>query len=289
VSTTGAPCPATAPTLPDPVLAVCGLRRTYGHGCDRCAELTGPEAGTSLCRVCGTVVALAGLDLEVTPGETVGVVGESGSGKTTLLRCLELAATPDAGDIVLAGDDLRALAGREQRSVRLERIATVHQDPRVAGLRPWLAAEANVAERLLAGGARALGPVRERAGALLREMEVDPGRHSDPLATFSGGMRQRVQLARALARPPELLLLDEPTTGLDPSVQAAVLGMVGRAIEKVTGGTLLVSHDLDVVRLVADRVLVLRCGHVVEEGPADQVLEDPAHPYTRLLVGSRLT
>lgn len=280
-----------APSLaaPDPVLILQGLARRYGPGCASCEARTGPNAGTSACPACGTVIALAGLDLAVTPGEVVGVVGESGSGKSTLLRLLHLDDEPTAGSASLAGaGELSAIRGAERTRLRAQRLAMVHQDPLAAGLRPALAAQTNVAERLLAQGQRRLTPIAERAGAMLGDMEVEAARHRAPLQTFSGGMRQRVGLARALVEPPALLLLDEPTTGLDPSVQATVLDLVQRAIAHVTGATIVVSHDLGVVRLLADRVLVLRFAHVVEEGLADQVLGEPRHPYTRRLVASRL-
>jgi putative phosphonate transport system ATP-binding protein len=280
-----------APPLapPTPVLTVQGLARRYGSGCAECEMRTGPEVGTSACSACGAVTALAGLDIAVTPGEVVGVVGESGSGKSTLLRLLHLDDEPTAGSAALAGaGELTAIRGAARTGLRAQRLAMVHQDPLAAGLRPALAAQTNVAERLLAQGQRRLEPIAQRAGAMLADMEVEAARHSAPLQTFSGGMRQRVGLARALVQPPTLLLLDEPTTGLDPSVQATVLDLLERAVARVTGATIVVSHDLGVVRLLADRVLVLRFGHVVEEGLADQVLAEPRHPYTRRLVASQL-
>jgi ABC-type phosphonate transport system ATPase subunit len=151
-----------------------------------------------------------------------------------------------------------------------------------------MAAETNVASRLIATGGRDLSAIRKRARAMLNAMEISPERHSDLLSTFSGGMKQRVQLSRALVAPPQLLLLDEPTTGLDPSVQAVMLELVADVIDRTGAATVLVSHDLGVVRVLADRVIVLRYGRVVEEGLARRVLEEPQHPYTQLLVASRV-
>jgi putative phosphonate transport system ATP-binding protein len=176
----------------------------------------------------------------------------------------------------------------ERRRLLGDGIAMVHQDSVAAGLHPQLSAGANVAERLLAAGERSFETARSRSAEILARMEVAGERHADPLHAYSGGMRQRTQLARALIRPPRLLLLDEPTTGLDPSVQATVLSLIADLLHEVEGATVLVSHDFDVVRLLADRVLVMRGGAVVEQGLTDSVLEDPRHPYTRLLVASRL-
>lgn len=275
--------------LPEPVMVATDLSRWFGPGCSACIDRTGPQAGTSRCDRCATVIALDDASFEVGPGEVVGIVGESGSGKTTLLRVLHLDLVADRGRLHLDGaGDLLGLDASSQRRLRLADVVLVHQDPRAAGLHPGLAAGTNVAERLLAMGERELAPMQARAEATLAEMEVDISRAADPLDTFSGGMRQRVQLARALVEPPRVLLLDEPTTGLDPSVQAALLDVLQQVTDAVAGATLIVSHDLKVVRLLADRVLVLRCGRVIEEGPADQLLLDPQHPYTRLLVSSQL-
>ena len=275
-----------APALraPAPVLAVRGLRKRYGPGCPRCSPPVGER-----CEACGSVHAVRDVSFEVGPGEVLGIVGESGSGKTTLLRCLRLDLDADSGTASLEGHgDLLRLDAVGRRRALSGSVAMVHQDDVAAGLHPQLSAGANVAERLLAAGEREFAPVRERCGRILSRMEVGRERHDDPLSTYSGGMRQRTQLARALIRPPRLLLLDEPTTGLDPSVQATVLALIADLLEEVEGGTVLVSHDFDVVSLLADRVLVMRGGAVVEEGLTDAVLEDPRHPYTRLLVASRL-
>ena len=165
----------------------------------------------------------------------------------------------------------------------------VHRNPSTAGLYPHLAAVSSVAERMLGNGSRDFEGIHRRATGLLGELGLQSQRHTDALRTFSGGMQQRVQLARALVDPPQLLLLDEPTTGLDPSVQADLLDVFQRVTEALTSATIVVSHDLAAVRVLASRVLVLHHGRIVEEGISEQVLEDPKHPYTQLLVSSRLT
>ena len=265
-------------TPPEPVVSVRDLSHRFGPGCARCVGLTGDSAGTNRCSSCGSVVAVHGVAFEVGPNEVLGVVGESGSGKTTLLRCLHLDLRPESGSISVAGQPI-------ERST----VVMVHQNALAAGLYPRLAAESNVAERLLDRGARNFGEIHTRAGELLCELGLQPERHTDVLMTFSGGMQQRVQLARALVDPPQLLLLDEPTTGLDPSVQADLLDVVQRVTATLGSASVVVSHDLAAVRVLASRIVVLHHGRIVEEGIAEQVLEDPRHPYTQLLVSSRLT
>jgi putative phosphonate transport system ATP-binding protein len=263
---------------PEPVVSVEGLSHRFGRGCDRCIELTGEATGTNRCSACGSVVAVHDASFDVGPHEVLGVVGESGSGKTTLLRCLHLDLTPESGSIAVRG-----------RAIERSTVVMVHQNALAAGLYPRLAAEANVAERLLGGGARHFGEIHARAAELLAELGLQPERHTDALMTFSGGMQQRVQLARALVDPPQVLLLDEPTTGLDPSVQADLLDVVQRVTETLGSATIVVSHDLAAVRVLASRIVVLHHGRIVEQGISEQVLEDPQHPYTELLVSSRLT
>lgn len=263
---------------PEPVVSVSGLTHRFGGGCERCFDLTGEDTGTNRCAACGAVVAVHHASFDVGPHEVLGVVGESGSGKTTLLRCLHLDLTADSGSITVGG-----------RAIERSTVVMVHQNALAAGLYPRLAAESNVAERLLGGGARHFGEIHARAGELLVELGLRPERHTDALMTFSGGMQQRVQLARALVDPPQVLLLDEPTTGLDPSVQADLLDVVQRVTETLGSATIVVSHDLAAVRVLASRIVVLHHGRIVEQGISEQVLEDPQHPYTQLLVSSRLT
>ncbi|MGV0744820.1 ATP-binding cassette domain-containing protein [Mycolicibacterium sp. XJ870] len=262
---------------PPPVLSVRGLAHRFGPGCTRCVALTGEAAGTNRCSACGSVVAVHDASFDVGPNEVIGVVGESGSGKTTLLRCLQLDLIPDTGSILIGG-----------RPIDRSAVLMVHQNALAAGLYPRLAAASNVAERLLRSGARQFADIQQNVAALLGELGIRQERHTDALMTFSGGMQQRVQLARALVQPPQLLLLDEPTTGLDPSVQADLLEVVGRVTENLSSATVVVSHDLAAVRVLASRILVLHHGRIVEHGIAEQVLEDPRHPYTQLLVSSRL-
>jgi putative phosphonate transport system ATP-binding protein len=274
---------------PSPMVSVCGLSHRFGPGCDRCVDLTGEVAGTNRCHACGSVVAVYDASFEVGAREVLGVVGESGSGKTTLLRCLHLDLVPDAGSMVVGGYGDLFQATEAHSELKRSTVVMVHQNALAAGLYPRLAAESNVAERLLGGGGRVFAEIHARAAELLSELGLQPERHTDALMTFSGGMQQRVQLARALVDPPQLLLLDEPTTGLDPSVQADLLEVVQRVTETLGSATVIVSHDLAVVRILASRILVLHHGRIVEEGISEQVLEDPQHPYTQLLVSSRLT
>lgn len=272
--------------LPPPVLTASHLSVRFGAGCPECEEL---PRGVNQCPTCGTVHAVQDVSLELAPGETLGIVGESGSGKTTLLRVLNLTQEPSEGNLVLDGTDIAHASARERRELARRGVVMVHQNFLAAGLHGNLSAEANVAERLLRTGERDFSTIRERSGALLDDLAVARGRHRDALDTYSGGMRQRVQLARALVDPPQILLLDEPTTGLDASVQAELLAVIPEVLARLGSAMVIVSHDLDVVRLLASRVLVMHRGRVVEEGIPDQLLDDPADDYTRLLVSSRLT
>jgi putative phosphonate transport system ATP-binding protein len=283
-----APAPAIGVRPPSPVLDVRDLSCRFGPGCPECGECTGDRAGTNRCAACGTVVAIRDVSFAVGPGEVLGIVGESGSGKTTLLRCLHLDLVADAGEVLVAGEGDLLRSARPASELRTAVVVMVHQNALAAGLRSGLAAESNVAERLLARDCRSFEIAHARASDILSTLEVEESRHGDQLLTFSGGMQQRVQLGRALVDPPPLLLLDEPTTGLDPSVQAGLLDAVQGVADAMEGATVVVSHDLGVVRVLASRLVVLHHGQIVEEGVTEQVLEDPQHPYTQLLVSSRL-
>ena len=272
------------------VLEVEDLTRIYGPGCDRCLEETGPEVATNTCPRCGSVVACAEVSLEVGPGEVLGIVGESGSGKSTVAGCLALDIEPTAGEARFTsfdGRDIFLADAAQRRKLRNFDIGIVYQTPQ-QGLDLDVTAGGNVVERLLAADWRHVGNMRGRAKELLSRAETPTGRMDEAPRHFSGGMRQRVQLAKALANRPALLILDEPTTGLDVSVQAKILDLI-RDIQRDTGvATLVISHDLGVVRLLTERALVMRHGRVVEAGLTDQILEDPQHSYTQLLVNSVL-
>jgi putative phosphonate transport system ATP-binding protein len=240
----------------------------------------------------GAVQAVDGVDLEVYPAEVLGIVGESGSGKSTVLRLLNLEEPPDAGTYELAlpehaGVNLFGLDRFHRRAVRVRHIGIVYQNPLV-GLRMTATSSGNVAERLIMAGERSFATLRGAARTSLAASEFPLERMDAMPGTLSGGMQQRVQLARAIALEPAVLLLDEPTTGLDVSVQALVLDTLKRIQRELRLATVIVSHDLGVIRTLADRVAVMRHGRVVEQGLADQVLDDPQDPYTQQLVAAKL-
>lgn len=272
------------------LLRVGGLTKLYGPGCPMCLEATGSEQATNECAACGTLVACADISLVLEPGETLGLVGESGSGKSSLLACLYGDETVTRGDAYLRtfADGRRSIfeaSVAERRQLRDFHMGMVYQHPH-RGIDLAISAGGNVAERLMASEWRRVDDIRERAGALLVRMEVPRSRMDDLPAFFSGGMQQRVQIAKVLANAPSLLLLDEITSGLDVSVQAGVLDLVGEIQQQTGVAMLVVSHDLAVIRLLAERTIVMRFGRVVEAGLTDQVFEDPQHPYTQLLVSS---
>lgn len=273
-----------------PLLSVRDLTKIYGAYDSGTTARTGPELGTNKDPITGAIVACAGVSFDLLPGEVLGVVGESGSGKSTVLGCLYQDFAPTWGDAFFSafhegGKSIFAAGGQERRRLRAFDMGIVYQDPR-KGLRLMISAGGNIAERLFSVDWRNVSEVRARAAGLLERSALSLERMDDPTAGFSGGMQQRVQIAKALANEPPLLLLDEMTTGLDVSVQAGVLDLV-RDIQQQSGlSMIVVSHDLNVVRLLAGRTLVMRDGRVVEAGLTDQILEDPQHPYTQLLVSS---
>lgn len=272
------------------LLAAEGLTKVYGEGCPACLERTGDAAGTNQCPECGSVVACADIDLGVEEGEVLGIVGESGSGKSSLAEMLALAPEADGhsdGAVRYAHHDGNLLDVDYETRHRLRNsdISLVHQHIR-DGLELDFSGGGNVAEKLLSAGWRDYEAVRERVASLFEETEVPVPRMDDPTHTYSGGMQRRVQIARALANDPDVVVLDEPTTGLDVSVQARVLDMFRRVQREEGVAAVVVSHDLGVVRLLADRTLVMRHGRVVESGLTDRVMEDPHHEYTQTLINS---
>jgi putative phosphonate transport system ATP-binding protein len=233
----------------------------------------------------------ADVSFELFPGEVLGIVGESGSGKSTLLGCLAGLLRPDSGRVAyeMGGTlvDTVTMAEPERRRLARTEWAFVHQAPR-EGLRMGVSAGANVGERLMGIGARHYGEIRGAASDWLERVEIDPGRIDDRPRAFSGGMQQRLQIARNLVTGPRLAFMDEPTGGLDVSVQARLLDLLRGLVRDLGLAAIVVTHDLAVVRLLAHRLMVMQGGRVVEEGLTDRVLDDPQHRYTQLLVSSVL-
>lgn len=232
------------------------------------------------------------INFQLFPGEVLGIVGESGSGKSTLLSCLSANQQPSSGRVMfdhrLHGMvDLFALSEPERRMLMRTDWGLVKQNPR-DGLRMNVSAGGNVGERLMAVGARDYGQIRGQAQDWLSRVEIAGDRLDHLPTTFSGGMQQRLQIARNLVSQPRLIFMDEPTGGLDVSVQAKLLDLLRGLVRDLNIAAIVVTHDLAVVRLLADRLMVMRQGRVVETGLTDQVLDDPQHPYTQLLVSSVL-
>jgi putative phosphonate transport system ATP-binding protein len=226
------------------------------------------------------------------PGEVLGVVGESGSGKTTLLNCLSGSLPPSSGRVLYRDNrdapmDIHRISEPARRLLMRTDWGVVHQNPR-DGLRMGVSAGANVGERLMAIGARNYGHIRGEAVDWLTRVEIAANRLDDMPWTFSGGMLQRLQIARTLVSRPKLVLMDEPTGGLDVSVQARLLDLLRGLVAEFGLSVVIVTHDLGVVRVLAHRLMVMRYGQVVESGLTDQVLDDPQHPYSQLLVSSVL-
>jgi putative phosphonate transport system ATP-binding protein len=256
--------------MPDaaPLLAVEGLTKNYGAR-----------------------IGCADVSFDLWPGEVLGIVGESGSGKSTLLSCLAGHLVPDAGRVVFdtrnGPRDTVVMSEPERRMLGRTDWAFVHQNPR-DGLRMGVSAGGNVGERLMAVGARHYGRIRGAAEDWLERVEIDAARIDDRPRQFSGGMQQRLQIARNLVTGPRLVFMDEPTGGLDVSVQARLLDLLRGLVREMGLSAIIVTHDLAVVRLLADRLMVMKSGRVVEQGLTDQVLDDPQHGYTQLLVSSVL-
>lgn len=240
----------------------------------------------------GSRIGCTDVSFDLYPGEVLGIVGESGSGKSTLLNCLAGHLPPDRGEVLFdtrTGGlcDTLTMSEPERRMLSRTDWAFVHQNAR-DGLRMGVSAGGNVGERLMAVGARNYGSIRSAAVDWLGRVEITEDRVDDRPTQFSGGMQQRLQIARNLVTGPRLVFMDEPTGGLDVSVQARLLDLLRGLVREMGLSAIIVTHDLAVVRLLADRLMVMKSGHVIEQGLTDQVLDDPQEAYTQLLVSSVL-
>jgi putative phosphonate transport system ATP-binding protein len=255
--------------MDEPLLRVADLSKSYG-----------PRIG------CEDV------SFELWPGEVLAVVGESGSGKTTMLNAVSTRLEPTAGTVsyrMRDGEfrDVFAMSEAERRFLMRTDWGFVHQNP-ADGLRMSVSAGANVGERLMAVGDRHYGNIRSSAIDWLGRVEIAEDRIDDQPRAFSGGMRQRLQIARNLVTRPRLIFMDEPTGGLDVSVQARLLDLLRGLVSDMGLAAIVVTHDLAVARLLSHRMMVMKDGRVIEHGLTDRVLDDPRAPYTQLLVSSIL-
>lgn len=275
-----------------PLLSVRNLMKRYGEGCSECASADMLSDQSNRCSTCGSVWACRDVSFDLYEGEILGIVGESGSGKSSLVKCLYFDDAVQSGSATITSYEeghvnIFAESAQQKRYIRNYLMGMVYQNPWM-GLKMSFSSGGNIAEKLIASGTYHVESIRSRAAELLDHVEIPLARMDELPKNFSGGMQQRVQISKALANNPPILLLDEVTTGLDLSVQAKVLDLIRKLQRELNVAMIVVSHDLSVIRMLADRTFVMRNGQVVEQGLTDQILEDPMHPYTQQLVHSLL-
>jgi oligopeptide/dipeptide ABC transporter ATP-binding protein len=229
-----------------------------------------------------TLHALDGVSFEISPGETVALVGESGSGKSTAAHCILRLEPVTSGKVTFEGEDVTTAPRRRLRELR-RRLQIVFQDP-TDSLNPRRTVGATVGEPLHVHALESGTAARRRVGEILDLVGLQPDLARSYAHQLSGGQRQRVGIARALVTDPSLVVLDEPTSALDVSVQAKLLNLLNDLQERLHLSYLFITHDLGVVRYIANRVLVLYAGQIVEAAPTEQLFERPVHPYTRALI-----
>lgn len=260
-------------TDPKPILRVQGLKKHF------------PIRRGMLPKVVGHVQAVDGVDIDVLPGQAVGLVGESGCGKTTTGRCILRLIEPTAGEIAFNGQDVRAMSARQLRSLRRE-MQIIFQDP-FGSLNPRRTVYETLAEPLkLHGICSTKTELRAEVRRLLARVGLDPDYLDRYPHQFSGGQRQRVGIARALSVRPKFIVCDEPVSALDVSVQAQILNLLADLRTELGLSYLFIAHDLAVVRHLCDVVAVMYLGRVVEVGPVDRIFEHPTHPYTQALLSA---
>jgi peptide/nickel transport system ATP-binding protein len=256
-----------------PILRVEGLRTWF------------PIKGGLFQRTVGHVRAVDGVDLEIAPGQTLALVGESGCGKTTVGRSILCLEPAQEGRVWFDGVDLLSLSERELRAYRRQ-LQIVFQDP-MASLNPRMRVRDIIAEGMNSFGIGADAEQRtRRVTELLEKVQLDPDQMWRYPHEFSGGQRQRICIARALAVEPRLLICDESVSALDVSIQAQILNLLGDLQQELGLSYLFITHDLGVVRYLADQVAVMYLGQIVEHGPTARIFEDPRHPYTRGLLAA---
>jgi oligopeptide/dipeptide ABC transporter ATP-binding protein len=231
-----------------------------------------------------TLTAVDSVSVDIRPGETVALVGESGSGKSTVARCIARLIEPTAGAVAVDGRDMVRLS-RNELSRAYEDIQMVFQDPN-SSLNPRMSIRQVLTEPLKLHTTMDRNARNARAGELLEMVGLSQEHLERYPAELSGGQRQRVGIARAIAVSPKVLLLDEPTASLDVSVRGQVLKLLRQLQEQLQMAYLFISHDLDVVRRVADRVMVMYLGGIVEIGSTEEIFDNPVHPYTKALLSA---